>query len=134
MQHRTDLHWSGKAPRQGLLLAIGNDAALHRARAEALEQQWNVITATPDKAWQIFTENDCDLALVCQSVPAAQRQKLVWQISQRSPSTPILVISTEVRSGSVAPAISVDDNAEVLVETVQHHLDEQQRGRIRRKA
>ena len=127
------MHWSRKAPRQGLLLAIGNDADLHRTRAEALERQWNVITATPDQAWQTFTENDCDLALVCQSVPAAQRQKLVWQISQRSPSTPILVVSNDARPGSVAPAISVNDNAEVLMETVQHHLEEQQRGR-RRKA
>src|SRR5690349_12017702 len=120
MKHLSD--WFRRTRRQGLLLDIGNDPAMHRARAVTLERQWNVISASPEKAWQAFTENDCDLALVCQSVPAVERQKLVWQISQRSPSTPILVITPGTRQTSVAPAISVSEDPEHLAEAVQRHL------------
>ena len=132
MKHRTE--WSRKVPRQGLLLHIGNDPALHRERALALEKQWNVISTTPEKAWQTFTENDCDLAVVCQSVPANERQKLVWQISQRSPSTPILVVTSAATGCNTAPAATVIDDPEQLIETVQHHLEEQRGQLLLRKA
>lgn len=79
-----------------LVLAIGHDPLLLETRSQVLQAAG--YTVIPElslkKALAKFREGDFDLVLLCHSIPAQDRQRLVRLIREHTSRTPIVSVAT----------------------------------------
>lgn len=78
-----------------LVLSFSIDPTLLETRNRILKDAgYTVIPAfSTEDAENKFLEGDFDLAILCHSIPTHDRQYLSQIIHQRSPSTPVILIS-----------------------------------------
>jgi hypothetical protein len=105
-----------------LLLHVADCSRLRKSRTSILARLWNIVATDSKRAWELFCENDFDMALICHSVPKQHYQWLQQHIQQRSPSTPVLRMMQTDSGILVTEGNLVPDDPQILLDTILRSL------------
>lgn len=118
-----------------LVLSFSIDPTLLETRNRILKDVgYTVIPAfSTEDAENKFLESDFDLAILCHSIPTHDRQYLSQIIHQRSPSTPVILISgARIERDPHIDAI-ISNDPEQLLAKLASILRNRKRSSIRRQ-
>jgi CheY-like chemotaxis protein len=100
-----------------LVLAVGHDPVLLETRSQVL--QGAGYTVIPElslkKAVARFPEEDFDLVLLCHSIPADDRERMVRLIREHTSSTPIVCIATTLGQRDLFADATIESDPDELL-------------------
>lgn len=102
------------------ILSAGRDANLLGTRNAVLRAEGHaVVTAvTAAEIVDIFFAGDYDVVILCHTIPAVERQKIIRLVRNHAPRTPVLVLSAHDGQPADNGAVRVRNNPKELVEAV----------------
>ncbi len=102
---------------QTVVLSIGLDPDLLRTRNLVLHSAgYTVVSAYSVKeAVDRFQAGDFDLVLLCQTLPAKERDGLTWWMRASSPGTPVVTVSGRLFSDDVVAGVMVGSEPGALL-------------------
>jgi len=102
------------------ILSTGRDANLLTTRNEVLKSKGYAVVAaiTPSEIVNSFFDGDFDLVIVCHSIPAEERRKIVRLVRNHAPSTPVVVLSAHEAQPAEEGAIRVRTEPEAILAAI----------------
>jgi CheY-like chemotaxis protein len=104
------------------VLSLGLDPVLLQTRSEVLRAAGYLVhTATStDAAIQMLVSGDLDLVVICHSLPARERSRVIAAIKAAKPSAKVLVVRTngEATKGEADASVHSLDGPESLLARV----------------
>ncbi len=107
-----------------VVLSVGLDPGLLRARNLVLRSAGYVVVSAHSikEAVGQFQVGDFDLVLLCQTIPARERDGLTWWIRATSPGTPVVSVSGQLFSDDVVAGVTVGSSPSALLWGIQEVL------------
>lgn len=103
-----------------VILSAGRDASLLGTRNAVLRAEgYSVVTAvTAAEIVDLFFAGDYDMVVLCHTIPALERQKIIRLMRNHAPSTPVMVLTSHDGQQADDGAVRVRNNPKELVEAV----------------
>lgn len=102
---------------QALVLSVGLDPQLLGTRNLILESAGYIVVSTYSmrEAVDRFQQGDFDLVLLCQSIPAKERDRLTRWIRACGSRIPVISVSGNLCPGDVAGGVTVGSDGRTLL-------------------
>lgn len=103
-----------------VILSAGRDPSLLGTRNAVLRAEgYTVVTAvTPAEIVDVFFAGDYDVVVLCHTIPALERRKLIRLVRNHAPRTPVVVLSSHDGQSADDGAVRVPNNPQELVAAV----------------
>ena len=100
-----------------VVLSVGLDSGLLRARNLVLQSAGYIVVSAHSvkEAVGQFQVGDFDLVLLCQTIPAKERDGLTWWMRASRPGTPVVSVSGKPFSDDVVAGVTVGSEPSALL-------------------
>lgn len=107
-----------------VVLSVGLDPDLLKTRNLVLHSAGYTVASacSIQEAIHRFQAGDFDLVLLCQSLPAKERDGLTWWMRASRPGIPVVTVAGNLRSGDVVAAVTVGSEPGALLRGIRELL------------
>jgi DNA-binding response OmpR family regulator len=107
-----------------VVLSVGLDPGLLKARNLVLQSAGYVVVSafSIKEAAKQFQAGDFDLVLLCQTIPAKDRDGLTWWMRSSGSGIPVVCVSGSLWSGDVVAGVTVGSEPSALLLGIQEVL------------
>lgn len=94
-----------------VILAVGSDAALLRARTSVLQSAGYLVQSTTSikEAVECFRNGDFDLVILCHSIPTKDRERLTCLLRASGSGIPVVSVSGKISECDAFANVTLED-------------------------